>query len=208
MDGADGPMVCRMVWCPGQRNQPHARLKAERRPGAAAAQPSRRRGELGGTAMTTFPKWRTGLLIVAVVALVPAGLAAASGKPIKPNQHFIGFVNGKSHDAVVYTVCPGPLGPGELGPPAGNQPVKVVHVRSGGGDTGSTGNLVYSFIPGGPPAITTLTHYNTPGDIPMSGRVPCDGTGVDIFTSCAIPAPCGTGAKTYQVDVTFEDIAT
>ncbi len=158
--------------------------------------------------MTSFPKWRTALLVVAVVALVPAGLAAAAGKQIKPNQHYVGFVNGKSSGAVVYTVCPGPLGPGQLGPPAGGQPVEVAHVHHGGGDTGSTGNVVYSYIPGSPPAITTLHKYSTPGDIPTSARVPCDGSGVDFFSSCPLPQPCGAGAKTYQVDVTFEDIAT
>ncbi len=158
--------------------------------------------------MTSFPKWRTALLVVAVVALIPAGLAAATGKPIKPNQHFVGLVNGKSSGAIVYTVCPGPLGPGELGPPAGGQPVEVLRVHSGGGDTGSTGNVVYSYIPGGPPAITTLHRYKTAGDIPTTGRVPCDGSGVDYFSSCPLPQPCGAGAMTYQVDVTFEDIAT
>ncbi len=162
----------------------------------------------GRTAMTSFPKWRTALVVVAVAAFMPAGLAAASGNRIKPNQHYIGFVNGKSSNAVVYTVCPGPVGPNELGPPAGGQPVEVQQVHRGGGDTGSTGNVVYSYIPGGPPAITTLHKYDTPGDIPMSGRVPCDGTGVDYFSSCPLPQPCGAGSKIYQVDVTFEDIAT
>ncbi len=154
------------------------------------------------------PEVENRILVVAVVALMPAGLAAASGNRIRPNQHFVGFVNGKSSNAVVYTVCAGPVGPGRLGPPAGGQSVEVVHVQHGGGDTGSTGNVVYSYIPGGPAAITTLHRYSTPGTIQTTARVPCDGTGVDYFSSCAIPQPCGAGAKTYQVDVTFEDIAT
>ena len=151
--------------------------------------------------------WRTALLFGALFILAPSGLAAAAGPPVRPNQHFIGFVNGKSSNAVVYTVCAGPVSAGELGPPAGGQTVEVTHVRARGGDTGSTGSVIYSYIPGGPPAITSMTHYGTPGSIPTSARVPCGGTGVDYFTSCALPQPCGVGAKTYVVKVTFEDIA-
>jgi hypothetical protein len=33
------------------------------------------------------------------------------------------------------------------------------------------------------------------------------GAGVESFSSRRHPQPCGAGAKTFQVDVTFEDIA-
>ena len=107
--------------------------------------------------MTSFPKWRTALAVIAVAAFMPAGLAAASRESDQAESApTSSFVNGKSSNAVVYTVCPGPVGPNEFGPPAGGQPVEVQHVQNGGGDTGSTGNVVYSYIPGSPPAITTL----------------------------------------------------
>ncbi|MBV8464267.1 MAG: hypothetical protein JO368_13300 [Acidimicrobiales bacterium] len=147
------------------------------------------------------------LAAATALALLPGSLAAASGGPIGPNQHFIGLVNGKHAGAVVYTVCPGPLSPGRTGPPAGGQTVEVLRVPKGGGDTGSTGTSVYAYIPGGPPAITQLFDYGTPGAIPTTGRVPCNGPGTVYFSSCALPQPCGAGAKTNDVAVKFEDIA-
>ena len=144
---------------------------------------------------------------VALATLTPASVAGASGGPIGPNQHFIGVVNGKHSGAVVYTVCPGPAGPGRMGHPAGNQTVEVQRVSSGGGDTGSTGSVVYGYLPGSPPGITQLNRYKTPGAIPTSAMVPCGGNGVVTFSSCPLPQPCGTGAKTDDVKVRFENIA-
>jgi hypothetical protein len=143
-------------------------------------------------------------------ALLPGGPSAASGgpiSPIRPNQHFIGFVNGKHSAAVVYTVCAGPVGPGRVGPPAGGQTVEVLRVPKGGGDTGSTGSSVDAFIPGSPPAVSQLMEYGKPVAIPDTARVPCNGSGTVFFSSCALPQPCGTGAKTNDVAVKFEDIA-
>ncbi len=144
---------------------------------------------------------------VALATLAPSGTAGASGGRIGQNQHFVGLVNGKQRGAVVYTVCPGPVSPGQTGPPAGNQTVEVKRVSAGGGDTGSTGSVVYGYIPGGPPAITQLKRYDTPGAIPTSAMIPCGGTGVVYFSSCALPQPCGTGSKIDYVAVKFEDIA-
>jgi hypothetical protein len=142
-----------------------------------------------------------------LVVLGPSSISGATGTAVRPNQHFIGFVNGRHTGAVVYTVCPGPLVSGEMGPPAGSQTVAVQHVRHGGGDTGSTGHSVYALIPGSPPAITQLSKYKTPGAIPTSAQVPCQGPGTVYFSSCPLPQPCGAGAKTDDVNVTFEDIA-
>ena len=141
------------------------------------------------------------------LALAPAVNASASGGPIGPNQHFVGLVNDKHTKVVIYTVCPGPLGPNRLGPPKGGQSVAVTRVKSGGGDTGSTGTSVYAYVPGGPPSITQLTHYGTPGAISTTARMPCQGRGTVYFSSCPLPQPCGVGAKTDNVAVTFEDIA-
>ncbi len=144
---------------------------------------------------------------VALVVLAPSSMAGASGGRIGPNQHFIGLVNGKHTGAIIYTVCPGPMSPGRLGPPAGNQTVEVQRVSAGGGDTGSSGKFVYGYIPGGPPAITQLNRYDTPGAISTSARIPCQGNGVVYFSSCPLPQPCGAGAKTDDVAVRFENIA-
>jgi hypothetical protein len=143
--------------------------------------------------------------MVALAVVAASGVASASA--IGPNQHFIGLVNGTHTDAVVYTVCPGPAGPGRLGAPAGNQSVQVKRVASGVGDTGSAGNVIYGYIPGSPPAITSLNRYDTPGAIPTSAMVPCGGKGSVYFSSCALPQPCGAGAMIDKVEVKFENIA-
>jgi len=146
-------------------------------------------------------------VVGALVVLGPASMSAASRVPIGPNQHFIGFVNGKHTGPVIYTVCPGPLSPGRLGPPEGGQSVYVARVHHGGSDTGSAASSVYAYVPGGPPAITQLSSFNTRGPIPTSAQVSCQGPGTVYFTTCPIPQPCGAGAKTDDVAVTFEDIA-
>jgi hypothetical protein len=153
---------------------------------------------------------RTLTIVVAASALVtlaPSGIAGASVGRIGPNQHFIGLVNGKHAGAVIYTICPGPVGPGRTGHLAGSQTVRVQRVGKSGGDTGSTGSYVYGYLPGAPPAITQLSRYGTPGAIPTSAMVPCQGNGVVYFSSCPLSQPCGAGAKTDDVAVKFEDIA-
>jgi hypothetical protein len=140
-----------------------------------------------------------------VIAPVSGGVAWA-GARIGPNQHFVGYVNGKSANAVVYTACPGPYRPGELGPPVGDH-VYVTRVPNGGGDTGANARVIYAYVPGGPPAITSLSRYGNQGTLPNTARVPCQGTGTVYFTTCPLPQPCGAGAKPYDVSVTFENIA-
>jgi hypothetical protein len=144
---------------------------------------------------------------LALLTLAPSSIAGASGGRIGPNQHFIGLVNGMHTNAVIYTVCPGPVVPDRLGPPAGNQTVEVQRVSRGGGDTGSTGTFVYAYLPGSPPGITQLNRYDASGAIPTSARVPCQGDGVVYFSSCPLPQSCGAGAKTDDVAVKFENIA-
>jgi len=156
--------------------------------------------------MVRIQVWTAFFAAVALVTLLPFGAASAAG--IGPDQHFIGLVNGDHSAAVVYTVCPGPAGPGRMGPPAGNQSVEVKRVAKGGGDTGSTGSHVYGYIPGSPPAITLLKRYDAPGAIPTSAMVPCGGMGVVYFSSCPLPQPCGEGARLDKVEVKFENIAT
>lgn len=152
--------------------------------------------------------WTVFFAAVALLTFGPFGVASASGHGIGPDQHFAGLVNGNRTGAVIYTVCPGPGGPDRMGRPAGNQSVEVVPVAKGGGDTGSTGNAIYAYVPGSPPATTLLKHYDAPRAIPTSAMVPCGGRGVVYFSSCPLPEPCGTGAVVARVSVRFENIAT
>src|SRR5438128_10599232 len=89
---------------------------------------------------TIKPYLRVALLFMVVIAamLGTAVPARATTPPIRPNQHYIGLVNGKHVGAVIYVVCPGPEGGDRTGPPAGNQHAKVVRVASSGGYTGSS----------------------------------------------------------------------
>jgi hypothetical protein len=149
------------------------------------------------------------ITLLAAVALVAGSVAwatpAAASSPIGPNQHFIGLVNGKNVGAVIYTVCPGPLGPGRTGPPVGNQTVAVKRVRTGGGDTGAAARVIFAVIT--PTTIIQLHAYGVPAPIPTTAQVPCDGTGTVVFSTCPLPQPCGAGARDDDVPVQFLDIA-
>lgn len=142
----------------------------------------------------------------AVACALAAGLltasgAAASGR-IGPNQHFIGLVNGKHAGAVIYVVCAGPAG--GTGPVAGGQTVAVKRVRSGGGDTGAGGGVVYARIT--PSSIVEMRRYGQSESIPSSTQVPCQGTGVVTFSTCPLPQPCGAGAKVDSVPVEYVNL--
>jgi hypothetical protein len=130
----------------------------------------------------------------------------AHGGKIGPEQHFIGLVNGKSSDAVIYVVCPGPAGGNRTGPPAGNQTVDVHQVESGGGDTGSLGNHLWSQLDRFH-IIASFDYYDSPAGLPNTLQLPCDGTGVVTFTSCFDTLPCGVDTVDYLVKVTFVNIA-
>ena len=74
---------------------------------------------------------------VAIIAFVGAGGEAAFAQtPIKPQQHFVGIVNGEESSAVVYTVCPGPVTEHRTGPVKKGQTMAVAEVADGHGDTG------------------------------------------------------------------------
>src|SRR5438876_153449 len=77
-------------------------------------------------------------LLGGVGALVTTGSAAV----VKPDQHFIGTVNGDHVNAVVYLVCPGPAQPGQTRHPAGGQYVATILVATGSGYTGDSARTV------------------------------------------------------------------
>lgn len=146
--------------------------------------------------------------IAATALALYAGTAGASvavaSSPIRPNQHFIGLINGKHVDAVIYTVCPGPA-TGRDGPPQGGQTVAVRRVASGGGNTGARAHTIYALITAD--TIVALKAYGSPEPIPTSARVPCDGSGTITFTTCPPPQPCGARAEPDNVPVRFVNIA-
>lgn len=143
------------------------------------------------------------LAVSAMLVGTVATNAEAMSRPIQPNQHFIGLINGQHTGAVIYTICPGPEG--GTGPPAAHQTVAVHRVRAGGGDTGAGGGVIYARV--SPTVIIALTRYGQPEVIPMSARVPCNGSGAVSFSTCPLPQPCGAGAVVDNVPVTFIDIA-
>lgn len=149
-----------------------------------------------------------GLLVVALLG----GMTSANAQtPIGPDQHFIGLVNGSNVDGVVvYTVCPGPIYPGRMGPVAGGQTMAVAQVASGGGYTGPLSQVYSWFVPAASaqtPQQLKFTEYGVPQDIPNTVKVPCDGSGEAEFSSCPYLAPCVYGFIPDYVKVRFVNIA-
>jgi hypothetical protein len=162
--------------------------------------------------MTDRPVIRGAAVAAAIIACVGAGGGVARAQtPIKPRQHFAGLVNGQEGSAVVYTVCPGPVTPHRFGPLQGGQTMAVAEAAGGPGYTGPF-SQVYSWfqpLPAGAarPVTLTFTQYGVAQNIPASVRVPCDGTGRAVFSSCPYLAPCAAGWVPDPVRVKFENIA-
>jgi hypothetical protein len=145
-------------------------------------------------------------VILCVCALLVGASATGSvlaSSPIRPNQHFVGLVNGTHSGAVIYTVCPGPAT--GYGPPKGGQTVAARRVAAGGGDTGAGGRVIYARIT--PTTIVSLKAYGRNAPIPTSAKVPCQGKGIVTFSTCPLPQPCAGGARTDDVPVEFVDVA-
>jgi hypothetical protein len=130
-----------------------------------------------------------------------------AGGQIRPNQHFVGLVNGDHADAVVYVACAGPSRLGGTGPPVGGQTVAVHRVASGGGFTGSAAQFLAAEFDSDPAEAIVFGAYDAPGEIPITAEVPCEGTGTVRFTSCFGLAPCPSDAVDYVVSVTFVNLA-
>lgn len=160
--------------------------------------------------------WAT--LVVLTAGLLGAGpaLARTAPSPIRPNQQFIGLVNGSSGHAAPVTVlvaCPGPLLPGETGHPLPGQTLEVVQpevIVGNFGNTGPQGSSVRVFFGPPPPAGTptapaagsdlVFQHYNVVKPIPRSLNLPCSGTSTAVF----LPMPYGQPiARPALVPVTF-----
>jgi hypothetical protein len=139
-----------------------------------------------------------------------AGEAAAAQVPINPQQHFTGLVNGKKSGVVVGTVCPGPAIKHRYGPVQKGQTMAVVAAAKGSGYTGPF-SQVYAWLQPAPagtqPVILTFKQYGAPQRIPGSVRVPCNGTGEAVFSSCPYRAPCAFGFIPDTLKVTFKNMA-
>jgi hypothetical protein len=151
------------------------------------------------------------VVVVAGVAL--ATPAMADGGQVGPQQFFNGEVFGLSTSVsaqdVIQVTCAGPAATGH---PVANQYVAAHQffppVATSYGYTGNFGteidvNLIYSIgtITVVTPTFAKLTYYDTKAEIPTSLTVPCNGTGVVVFTPS--PDPDGSGIAS-DVDVTFE----
>jgi hypothetical protein len=147
----------------------------------------------------------------AIIALAGVGgEAAAAQMPVGPHQHFVGLVNGKEGRAVVYTVCPGPAGNHRTGPVKKGQTMAVAEVANRHGDTGLFSHIFSWFQPvkaGIRPVMLTFAQYGEPRGIPRSVRVPCNGKGEAVFSSCPYLAPCAAGFVPDTLMVTFENVA-
>ena len=145
-------------------------------------------------------------------ALVPAlaASAAAAQDPvvITPNTYFDGLVNGKTADAVITVVCPGPVGPASVGHPVAGQTAEVRSILPPVTPTGYTGSAGRKIVAGFTSASTAAQNivfdaYYAPAAIPTTWLLPCGGTGTMTF----VPEPTSPTARSYSVTVTFLDIA-
>lgn len=153
------------------------------------------------------------LAVVLAMTLSSFGVGtavAAAREQIGPDQHFIGLVNGSNDDPVVYTACPGPSSLDRRGHVVGGQTMSVAKKAAGGGFTGPFSQVYAWFAPtksGTTPRQLKFTRYGRLRAIPTSVRVPCEGTGTVVFSSCPYLAPCAYGWVPDEVDVRFVNIA-
>jgi hypothetical protein len=150
-----------------------------------------------------------GAAIATSAGLLGAGAAAAqapSKAPIQPNQYFNGLVNGKSKDATILMACPGPVG--GMGHPVAGQYVTVEGpLSSGEGFTGKAKSIdaTLEFLtPSSTPVhLATFRYYHEPGAISTELKLPCEGSGVAVFS----PVKGGETARAAKVSVTFVNVA-
>jgi hypothetical protein len=148
-----------------------------------------------------------GAAIAALASLLGAGATGATAKaPIAPNQYFNGLVNGQSKAATILMACPGPVG--GMGHPVAGQYVSVEGpLSSGAGFTGKAksiaATLEFNSPISTPVHLATFRYYYEPGAISTELRLPCEGSGVAVFT----PVMGGETAKAAKVPVQFVNVA-
>ena len=159
------------------------------------------------------------LVVAAAVAalnvLYVAGAGAAVHPNIRPNQLFVGLVNGSTGaagPAQIRVACPGPIRSGETTHPLAHQPLEVLPPASTGANAGNTGaqGTRVSAVLGVPPAsgtgagFLTFRRYGVKKAIPTTLNVPCSGSGFITF----VPFPRDPGtSRSFVVPVEYVNIA-
>ena len=153
--------------------------------------------------LLTIPVLAAALLIVAPAAAYAGPVIDPA--PIRPNQSFIGQVNGVSTAATIKMACFGPVFPGQTGHPLDGQTVTalpvVEPVTSRPGYTGSLGTSIgVSFgLTSSAAFPVILKYWAVAGKIPTTLTLPCYGTGTVTFQ----PLPGSPTARPATVTVTF-----
>jgi hypothetical protein len=149
--------------------------------------------------------WRSsGILGVAVVAIVAMQAGPAQAHPVGPKQYFTGVINGRDGNTIIpITIamnCPGPARPGRTGHPLAGQTL-AVHQEfppASGGSLGYTGmgSQIDAFFTVPPPAgarpaagTPVFTRYDRTRPLPTSLVLPCSGTGTVWFTPIPVVPP-------------------
>ena len=143
-----------------------------------------------------------GLITSSVIAASPAGAGF-----VKPDQHFIGVVNGPTTSTaavpVVHVVCASTATTGRAAP---GQTLSVHATSAGKGYTGPLSQVFAWFDQDArspEPAEVTFHRYDTARGIPAATRLPCTGVGTVTFSPCPRLAPCVAGWESMSVTVRF-----
>jgi hypothetical protein len=153
-------------------------------------------------------------VVVAATIGMSVGAAGAAHPRIRPNQEFVGLVNGSTGQqspAVIKVACPGPE-QGKTTHPLPHQTLAVSLPASTGGTVGNTGpdathiNAYFGIPPSGAASggLATFKHYGHKKPIPTSITVPCSGKAYITF----LPFPRVPGQTVgFVVPVEFANIA-
>ena len=147
-------------------------------------------------------------VVPALIAATAATAVAQDPIPITPNTAFVGLVNGKTADAVVTVVCPGPVTSTSVGHPIEGQTAEVRSIVPPVTPSGFTGSQGRQIVAGFDSASTAsqaivFSSYFAPAAIPTTWLLPCGGSGAMTF----VPEPTSPTARSYTVKVTFLNIA-
>jgi hypothetical protein len=126
--------------------------------------------------------------------------------PIRPNQSFVGLVNGSRSNAVIEMACFGPSQPGEYGHPLAGQtlevnPVGPVANPVAWGFTGTARQIEATYAVSNTLEIllASFSSYYVKAPISTNLSFPCSGKAVIPFT----PVDGGPLARPWNTTVTF-----